>query len=195
MPDGACEVENSLPAKATKRIHITGNAGVGKSTLARELARALMLPFSSLDSVVWKPGWGQVEPEERRRREYELTIPERWIIEGVSPIVREAADTLIFLDYPRTTSFIRCIRRNWRYLFKSRPELPENCPEILIIPTLIKIIWLFPKKTRGNILRDFGAFKGNKQLFHIRNDRELSVLMDQLCACTVTNTADVLPMS
>jgi hypothetical protein len=56
-------------------------------------------------------------------------------------VVRESADLIVFLDYPRWVSFWRCAKRNWRYLFRSRPGLPENCPEIRIVPTLIRIIW------------------------------------------------------
>jgi hypothetical protein len=32
--------------------------------------------------------------------------------------------------------------------------LPENCPEILIIPTLIKIIWRFPTKVQPRIIEE-----------------------------------------
>lgn len=180
VPDRGCKEERPLRIEAMKRIHITGNAGVGKTTLGEELASVLGLPFTSLDSIVWNPGWGRVEPEERRKREREVASYEEWIIEGVSPIIRNSADTIIFLDYPRMTSFVRCAGRNLRYLFKSRPGLPENCPEILIIPTLIKIIWTFSKNTRNNILKDFDAYKDKKQLIHIQNDRKLGLFKNRL---------------
>ncbi len=53
---------------------------------------------------------------------------------------------------PRYLCFKRLIFRNYKYLFKSRPELPENCPEIKIISKLIHIVWNFNKVVRPTIL-------------------------------------------
>lgn len=134
------------------RLHITGNAGSGKTTLALKLGQTLKLPVASLDSVVWKKGWVPASMQERTIGEQRLINGESWIIEGVSKTVRESADYTIFLDIPRLVCLFRCIKRNFPYLFKSRPELPENCPEILIIPQLLKLIWAFPKRARPTIL-------------------------------------------
>ncbi len=134
------------------RIHITGNAGSGKSTLAARLGTSLGLPVHGLDQIVWQPGWRKSPADWRKDREAELVARPCWIIDGVSRTVLDAADHVIFLDCSRTTSFVRCARRNWKYLFRSRPGLPEHCPEILIIPRLIKIIWGFPINVRHGIL-------------------------------------------
>lgn len=134
------------------RIFITGNAGSGKSTLARRIGASLGIPVQGLDQVVWRPGWRKAEPDERAAAESALIAPAAWVIEGVSWTVLEAADLVIFLDVSRRTSYLRCARRNWRYLFRSRPGLPENCPELLIIPELIRIIWRFRERVRPRIL-------------------------------------------
>ncbi|MDP1736593.1 MAG: hypothetical protein Q8L23_04045 [Caulobacter sp.] len=134
------------------RIHITGNAGSGKSTLAAKLGRRLDLPVFGLDQIVWQPGWRKSPADWRKDREAELVAQPSWIIDGVSRTVLDAADYVIFLDVSRATSFVRCARRNWKYLFRSRPGLPENCPEILIIPRLVQIIWGFPINVRPGIL-------------------------------------------
>jgi adenylate kinase family enzyme len=134
------------------RIHITGNAGSGKSTLAAKLGRSLDLPVYGLDQIVWQPGWRKSPADWRKDREAELVARPSWIIDGVSRPVLDAADYVIFLDVSRATSLVRCARRNWKYLFRSRPGLPENCPEVLIIPRLIKIIWGFPVHVRPGIL-------------------------------------------
>ncbi len=136
------------------KIHVTGNAGAGKSTLAREIGTALGLPVFGLDKIVWQEGWVKTPPETRAAKERALISRPEWVIEGVSQTVRDAADTVFFLDVDRKTSLIRCAKRNWKFLFTSRPDLPKNCPEILIIPDLIKIIWGFKTHTRPKILAD-----------------------------------------
>lgn len=140
------------------RIHITGNAGSGKSTLAKRLGHITGLPVHSLDKIVWKSGWKKTPAEERSALESRLIENSSWIIEGVSSLVRKAADQVIFLDYPPFLCTLRCFKRNWRYLFRSRPELPPRCPEILVISELMKIIWNFPGIVRPKILKEGAAF-------------------------------------
>ena len=141
-------------------VGITGGSGSGKTTLAKKLGQALALPVQSLDSVVWKDGWVAASREERALGEQKLIEQEQWIIEGVSRTVRESADYVIFLDVPRHICIYRCIKRNLPYLFRSRPELPNNCPEILIVPRLLKIIWQFPELAKPNILQSMKQKEG-----------------------------------
>ena len=163
-----------------RRIHVTGNAGVGKSTLAERIGLALELPVFGLDAVVWKPGWKKTGRCERSTQERALCARPSWVIEGVSRVVRESADLIVFLDYPRSVSFWRCAKRNWRYLFRSRPGLPENCPEIRIVPTLARIIWQFPTNVRPALIADFDAWRETKTVVHIRSDRDLAAFVRRL---------------
>jgi len=136
------------------KIHITGNAGSGKTTLAKKVSIEFDLPLFGLDKVVWRPGWEQTSPDTRNILEKQLISKPSWVIEGVSNQVRHAADITIFLDVPRYKCFARTLRRNLPYLFKSRPELPEKCPEYKILPHLFKIIWNFPDRVRPSIIRE-----------------------------------------
>ena len=162
------------------RINVTGNAGVGKSTLAARIAILLEAPLFGLDEIVWKPGWKKSGPDERILKEHALCARSSWVIDGVSRFVRESADMVVFLDYPRHVSFWRCAKRNWRYLFRSRPGLPPECPEIRIAPTLARIIWQFPKNVRPALLAEFEEWKEQKTLIHIRSERELCEFMRRL---------------
>jgi hypothetical protein len=94
--------------------------------------------------------------------------------------MREAADTIVFLDFRRRTVLWRCAKRNWRYLFRSRPGLPDHCPELMMVPTLVSIIWRFPTRVRPKILEDFARWRGQKTLVHIRDDRELRAFLSTL---------------
>lgn len=163
-----------------KRILITGNAGSGKTTLARRVAERLDLPCSSLDTVVWRSGWKKTPPEERAEMIREMIRPGAWVIDGVSPEVQEAADTVVFLDVPRRISFRRVCVRNWRYLFRSRPELPPGCPEILIIPTLCRIIWNFPRTVRPRILRQAAEAEATQRFHHLRTGEDVERFLAEL---------------
>ncbi len=104
---------------------------------------------------------------------HELTSREAWVIDGVSLAVQDRADTVVFLDVPRRVSFLRVFRRNWRYLFRSRPELPPKCPEIRIIPTLCGIIWHFPTRVRGRLLERMDRCRDSQMHFHLKTENDV----------------------
>lgn len=160
------------------RVHITGNAGSGKSTLAARIAGSLDVPVFGLDSVVWEPGWRKTPLEKLQNKVDELVARPSWVIEGVSKKVRNAADVVIFLDVSRRLCFLRCAKRNWRYLFHGRPELPARCPEILIIPRLIKLIWAFPERVRPRIIDDMA--NSDRRSYVVRSQSDLRAALDGL---------------
>ncbi|HTE57333.1 MAG TPA: AAA family ATPase [Verrucomicrobiae bacterium] len=160
-----------------KKILVTGNAGSGKSTLGKSLAAFSGLPYFGMDQIVWKENWQRASKEEEQKKVAELVAREAWIIDGVSYEVMAAADTIVFLDMPRSVCFWRAAKRNRKYLFASRPGLPASCPEILIVPKLIKIIWRFPKRVRPNILAE--KDRRGTDFIHIRSDRDLKKYLAQ----------------
>lgn len=161
-----------------QRILITGNAGSGKTSLAKAVAATLNLPYVGLDRVVWNPGWVSTPRHDREVRESAIARSQTWVVDGVSITLLREAETVIFLDIPRYKCFWRVLWRNLPYLFRSRPELPDNRPEIKIIPTLVRIIWRFPKLVKPRILE--AKESTGKQFFHIRNNAELKLLSGTL---------------
>jgi adenylate kinase family enzyme len=163
-----------------QRIFITGNAGSGKTTLAKALSKQLQLPYVGLDSIVWRPGWAKTPMSERNTQEKVVAADSAWIVDGVSDIILEAADLVIFLDCPRHKCYWRVFWRNLPYLFRSRPGLPARCPEILIVRRLLKIIWHFPKLVRPKVLSAVRK-KGNA-FIHVRSNEELQKLVRNIGA-------------
>jgi len=151
------------------RIHITGNAGSGKTTLAKELGEILNVSVFGLDKVVWKENWVVTPKDERAFLEKELTSKHEWVIEGVSSVARQSADYIVFLDIPRSTCLKRGILRSFKQLFSTRQELPNNCLEFKIVHKLIKLIWQFNKLARPSIISDIK----NKYSITISNNNEL----------------------
>ena len=142
------------------RIHVTGNAGAGKTTLARHIGQKFNLPVYHLDQIVWSANWTKPALEQQRNAIAGLTAPDNWVIDGVSEQVRHNADVVIVLATPRYKCMFRCIKRCFQYGFNTRPELPENCPEMKILFRAIRIVWRFPGRA-GRQLKMESAVSSN----------------------------------
>jgi adenylate kinase family enzyme len=153
------------------RILITGNAGSGKTSVAMALATSLNLQYVGLDNIVWKAGWIRTPRTERREKEIEISQRPSWVVDGVSDILMQKADIILFLDVPRHRCFYRAFFRNLPYLFRSRPGMPERCPEIRIVPTLVRIIWNFPVTVAPRILAE--SHRGDKRFFRANTQFEI----------------------
>ncbi|QFK70566.1 DNA topology modulation protein [Pradoshia sp. D12] len=134
-----------------KKIMLIGSGGSGKSTLARQLGEKLNINVYHLDSLFWKPKWVGVPKEEQIQVQYELVTKEYWIIDGnyssTMDIRINAADTIIFLDIPRTICIYRAFKRMFQYQNKTRPDMGEGCEERFSFEFL-KWIWEYPKKQK-----------------------------------------------
>lgn len=166
--------------KDARRILVTGNAGSGKTRFAQQLAANVGMPYIGLDMIVWKPGWVTTPKAERSQQESAIASAPSWVVDGVSQVILEAADVVVFLDYSRPVCLWRALKRNMPYLFRSRPGLPASCPEILILPTLLKIIWRFPSRLHPLIFN--ACAHGKRPLIHVRSNKELGRLLISLGA-------------
>ncbi len=65
------------------RILIIGNAGGGKSVLARNLAAKRGLPYREIDAITWKPGWEAYSQAEYEAAHAKLIAEEDWVLDGL----------------------------------------------------------------------------------------------------------------
>ena len=102
-----------------KRIVVIGNTGTGKSTLAAELARRLVVPFVELDALYWEPGWREPDSEVFRARVREATSGGAWVVAGnylskSQDLTWPRADTVVILECGLPRIVWRVTARAWR---------------------------------------------------------------------------------
>ena len=107
-----------IPSRFVRRISVVGASGVGKSTVARQLASSLGVPFVELDAIDHQPGWAPLAAEEFRLQVAQLAAGDSWVIDGnysvVRPVVWARADTVVWLDLPRRVVMRQVIGRTLR---------------------------------------------------------------------------------
>jgi adenylate kinase family enzyme len=103
-----------------RRVAVVASAsGNGKTTLGRELAALLDVPFLELDALVHGPNWAETADEELLRLVEPVLAGEGWVIDGtyerkLGRRVLDAADTVVWLDLPLRVWLPRLLRRTLR---------------------------------------------------------------------------------
>lgn len=95
---------------------IASASGNGKTTLGRELARRLDVPFVELDALVHGPGWVETPDDELRAKVEPIVASDGWVIDGayqrkLGDLVLRSADVVVWLDLPIRVWLPRLVRR------------------------------------------------------------------------------------
>ncbi|MFZ3069797.1 MAG: hypothetical protein WA110_01565 [Anaerolineaceae bacterium] len=168
----AIEHQPALPAH-TDRIIVIGCAGSGKSTLSVKLGQVLSLPVYHLDKIYWQRGWKSISEPEFDLKLAEILKLDRWIIDGnyartLSPRF-EACDAVIYLDFPRLVCLKNVFVRLLHYQGKTRPDLPEGCPEKIDLE-FVAWIWNFNKTHRHKYYNLFRSSEKPVVILHSRRE-------------------------
>ena len=119
---------------------ISSASGNGKTTLGRELAARLEVPFVELDALVHGPDWVETPDDELRAQVEPIVESDAWVIDGayrgkLGDLVLDAADVVVWLDLPLRVWLPRLIRRTAQRI-RRREELWNGNRE-----TLVNVIW------------------------------------------------------
>ena len=115
-------------------------SGNGKTTLGRELARRLGVPFVEMDALVHGPGWVDIPDDELRAQVEPIVASDGWVIDGpyrgkLGDLVLAGADIVVWLDLPMRVWLPRLIRRTARRIRRDE-ELWNGNKE-----TLANVLW------------------------------------------------------
>lgn len=171
-----------MDIRMMNRVMIMGCSGSGKSTLSARLGEILNLPVIHLDKHYWRPNWVSTPDEEWYRIAQELTMKDKWIIDGnysgTMDIRVKRADLIIYLDMPRWLCLYRVIKRRIMFHKKTRPDVHEGCPEKIDLEFL-QWVWNFRRKNRKSILDKLELVKNEKKIIIVNKPRQVDeIIMD-----------------
>jgi adenylate kinase family enzyme len=161
-----------------KRVAIFGNAGGGKSTLARALAASTGLPLHVLDELQFRPGGVAVPHEEYLRAHAALMNRDEWIIDGFGCIKTvwerlDAADTLVHVDLPLAAHAWWVTKRLVKGLFVAPEGWPERSPIIRSSISSYRVLWPCHSHLTPKYRSYVTEVAQRKRVFHLRSRREL----------------------
>jgi adenylate kinase family enzyme len=168
-----------------KRVAIFGNAGGGKSTLARELTAITGLPLAVVDKLQYRAGGAKVPDQEYLQAHAALLANEQWIIDGFGGMKMvwerfEAADTLIHVDLPLAVHFLWVTKRLVKGLFVAPPGWPENSPIMSSSISSYQVLWPCHTRLTPKYRSYVSEAAQRKRVFRLRSRRELKQFLESI---------------
>lgn len=165
-----------------QRVMIVGQPGSGKSTLARKLGECTGLPVIHIDTIHWQPGWVERSRDEKTRLCREVEAGDRWIFEGGHSATWDnrisRADLLIWIDRSTTLRFWRVLLRTLTSRGRSRPDLPENCPDRPgNLPEFFTFMWKTRKSARTKMKQLVAAAPSTCRVVCLRSNRQTRLFL------------------
>ena len=168
-----------------KRVAIFGNAGAGKSTLARRLAGLTQLPLYPLDLIQFKRGGGKVAHEDYLKAHADLIRRDEWIIDGFGCVTSAwerfaSADTLIHLDLPLSTLF-GCVRMRFLTAAFAAPEgWPEDSPMWRNTLDSWRVVGICHRHLTPKYRQLVVDAAGSKRVHHLRSANQIRSFLEAI---------------
>ena len=165
-----------------KRVAVFGNAGGGKSTLAKRLAELTRLPLHPVDRLTFRDGGGEVPHEEYLVAHAELLRQGEWIIDGFGDVPSAwqrfaVADTLIHIDLPLFTHFRWVTKRLVRGLFVNPEGWPADSPMLRSTMSSYRVLWPCHRQLTPRYRKLVARSATSKRVHHLRSPAEMRAFL------------------
>ncbi|MET4654810.1 adenylate kinase family enzyme [Exiguobacterium sp. PvP048] len=132
---------------------------------------------------MWRADWQVVPRAEQQKIQTDLISQDDWIIDGnyggTMDIRLNAADTIIFLDLPRTTCVYRILKRSIRYRHQARPDMASGCPEKIDV-AFLKWVWRYPDEQRPGIQARLAQVAATKTIVVLKSRKEVRRFIEKI---------------
>jgi len=168
-----------------KRVAIFGNAGGGKSTLARELSSISGLPLYVVDKLQCGPGGSELPHAVYLESHEKLVEGAEWIIDGYGCVKSawqrfEAADTLIHVDLPLLVHFIWVTKRLVKGFFATPEGWPEGSPVVRSSIGSYRVLLPCHRKLTPKYRTYISEVADLKKVYHLRSKRDIRQFLAKL---------------
>jgi len=160
------------------KVAVFGNAGGGKSTLSKRLAKMTGLPMVALDLLKYKPGGGEVPYEDYKAAHDRVLQQDQWIIDGYGSLDTvwerlEVADTLIYLDMPILRHYWWVTKRFVKGFLVPPENWPEHSPLLRGTLSSYYTVWLCHQKLTPKYREYVHKAKEHKRVYHLRSPKQV----------------------
>jgi adenylate kinase family enzyme len=167
------------------KVAVFGNAGGGKSTLAKKLAELTHIPLYPLDMIQFRAGGGKVPHDEYLKAHAELLQRDAWIIDGYgcrqSAWERFAsADTLVYIDLPLFTHFLWVTKRLLKGMFATPQGWPEGSPMLSSTLSSYRVLWLCHRHLTPRYRDLVSLACERKRVHHLRSAAEMDAFLHRV---------------
>lgn len=168
-----------------KRVAIFGNAGGGKSTLAKRLADLTRLPLYPLDMIQYRAGGDKVPHEEYLKAHADLLRQDAWIIDGYGCVASAwerfaKADTLVYIDLPLVTHHWWVTKRLIKGLFVTPQGWPENSPIWASTMNSYRVLWLCHRRLTPKYRQLVADAVASKRIHHVKSPAEMTAFLNAI---------------
>ena len=131
---------------ASERIAIIGNAGGGKSTLARYIASVHDLPCIEVDRFLWREGWRAAPADVYEAAHADALTKPGWVMDGlgrlesIQPRLRRAT-RIVLIDMPLWVHFWLAAERQIAWTKASIDHPPAGAAAPPPTEALFRTIW------------------------------------------------------
>lgn len=165
-----------------KRVAVFGNAGGGKSTLARELSEITGLPLYVIDKMRWKEGGDPVPREEFLAAHAKLLREDEWIVDGFDSIDLawerfDQADTLVYVDLPVATHYWWVTKRFLGGLFRDPPGWPKGSPLWSSTRQSYRVVGLCDKNLTPKYRAYVAEAASRKRMHHLKSAADIKTFI------------------
>ncbi len=166
-----------------KKVAVFGNAGGGKSTLAKRLAELTQLPLYPVDMIQYRAGGGEVPHDEYLKAHAELLQRDAWIIDGFGCVTSAwerfaSADTLVYIDQPLFTHFLWVTKRLLKGLVVTPQGWPEGSPMLRSTINSYRVLWLCHRRLTPKHRALVAAARQHKRVHHLRSAAEMDAFLN-----------------